>query len=747
MRRSGALMSNAKAFYVRYADALRNYLSTRDNASLAVGHELGRQAVREQLSMLDIIEHHSELVTDLAKNSDADRADALQFLLQALTTLDVAAREFLDSTKRYEQEQARAQTLADRDEFHSALVNALQEGFFVAGDGGAVIEINDAFAEITGYSAENLPYQWPHPWLVDRQAADQQRFRLREQEEDHVVYETPIRHRSGRIAWIAVSVNRVPRADRKVFVGTIRDITAQRAFAARENAVLRLATAVSVATSMDEVTSAALDECRTALDVQRVVTVTWPPGEGDPAAHVAGEPPAASWDDLDPVLRRTLRDARRQLPLTVQSVEPDDDAGKSRGIVAALSGSGDVALWLELRVPRLVSAEDRLLVTVLAGHLGLAVRHVRQFEFARDTSLTLQRAILAAGEPPAGFAVRYEPAVSPLEIGGDWYDVLPISDQRIAIIVGDCVGRGLSAAAVMGQLRSSARALLLTGAEPAKVLDQLDSVAALIPDADCTTAFVAILDTGSATLRYSCAGHLPAVLANPESGAVTLLTDARSVPLAVQRSDPRPQTSQVLMPGSTLVFYTDGLVERRHESIDAGIARVGKIVGEAMTSTVDAVADAVVSAMAPSDGYDDDVAMVVYRCPPSPLLIETDAVADRLCDVRHRLSGWLGAANVPATLSTDIVLAVNEACENSIEHGYCGQNRGKVRVTAEITGGQIQVRVVDSGLWKPPPRGPGSRGRGLPLLRALTDRFELDHAGAGTTLTMSFRIPSRPVGS
>src|SRR5262249_17852625 len=198
-----------------------------------------------------------------------------------------------------------------------------------------------------------------------------------------------------------------------------------------------------------------------------------------------------------------------------------------------LSGTGDLALWLELRTPRWVSAEDRLLVTVLIGHLSLAMQHVRQFESARETSLTLQRAMLPPVEPPPGFAVRYEPAVPPLEIGGDWYDVLPIGDNRIGIVVGDCVGRGLPAAAIMGQLRSSARALLINGAQPALLLEQLDSAASLIPNAYCTTVFLAILDTETGVLEYSNAGHMPAVLAEAGSGSgseTTVLSDARSVP-------------------------------------------------------------------------------------------------------------------------------------------------------------------------------------------------------------------------
>jgi anti-sigma regulatory factor (Ser/Thr protein kinase) len=406
-----------------------------------------------------------------------------------------------------------------------------------------------------------------------------------------------------------------------------------------------------------------------------------------------------------------------------------------------LSGAGDVALWLELRVPRWISAEDRLLVTVLVGHLSLAMQHVRQFESARETSLTLQRAMLTPMEPPAGFAVRYEPAVPPLEIGGDWYDVLPVGDHRIGIIVGDCVGRGLPAAAVMGQLRSSARALLLTGAEPAMLLEQLDSAAALIPDAYCTTVFLAILDTESGVMRYSSAGHPPALLAAPQSRP-TLLTGAQSVPLAVHRDEPRPQASQTLIAGSTLMLYTDGLVERRDAPIDEGIQRVADVVTETMQLPIDAVADVVLSEMVPSAGYDDDVAIVVYRRPQAPLLIDTEATADRLRDVRHQLTAWLQAASISEDFSWDVVLAVNEACANSIEHAYRGQDRGNMRVEAETDSSQVRVRIVDYGSWKAPSADPGLRGRGLVLIEAVSERVELHCSESGTTVEITFGLPA-----
>jgi PAS domain-containing protein len=151
-----------------YAAALRHYLSDGE-ASLAIGHDLGRRALRERLSMMEIVEGHFRVVEEAAADSGSEvaHATALQFLLQALATFDIATRGFLDGTKRYQQQRARADDLEDRDAFRSALVNSLQEGFFVVDHEGTVVEVNEAFAAITGCGLEDLPYRWPYPWLVD----------------------------------------------------------------------------------------------------------------------------------------------------------------------------------------------------------------------------------------------------------------------------------------------------------------------------------------------------------------------------------------------------------------------------------------------------------------------------------------------------------------------------------------------------------------------------------------------------
>jgi serine phosphatase RsbU (regulator of sigma subunit)/anti-sigma regulatory factor (Ser/Thr protein kinase) len=408
-------------------------------------------------------------------------------------------------------------------------------------------------------------------------------------------------------------------------------------------------------------------------------------------------------------------------------------------MMTVLSGVDDTALWLEYGRPRVTSDDDRILVAALIGHLSLAVQHVRQFETAREASLTLQRAMVPTTRPPVGFAVRYEPAVSPLEIGGDWYDVLVIGDDRIGIIVGDCVGSGLIAAAVMGQLRSSARALLVNGAPPSRLIEELDSAATLIPGAYCTTVFVGTLDTSTGELTYSSAGHLPALLAAP-GAAIEMLTEASSVPLAVQYPTSRPQASTRLRPGATLMLYTDGLVERRDAVIDDGIQRAGDVLVDTLDYSAEDVADTMLGRLTPPSGFDDDVAIVVYRRPPTALRLDLVATPDQLGHIRGSLANWLRAASIPEELAADIILVVNEACTNSIEHGYRDRMPGPMVVHAEANGREICIEITDSGSWKTPDPNPRTRGRGVPLMRAVSGGMAVEGTGTGTTVTLSFPL-------
>lgn len=720
----------AGGFLHSYGQALRRYLRDGEEASLAVGHELGRRALREKVSLLQIIEEHSRVV----EQAVASPATALPFLLQTLATFDVATGGYLDGAKRYAQQRARADDLADRDAFRTALVNSLQEGFFVVEHDGTITEVNEAFAAITGCGADGLPYRWPYPWLVEEEVAAQ---RLRHLvAEGSLQSETPIRHRNGRITWAAVSMNSVTSDgdDRGAYVGTIRDITASRAAEARRSAVVRFATDIGVATSVTEVLDILLDECRE-IEVSRIVAVRWTRAGKEPIVQATDR--RTTWGDLDAALQIVFEGARRWPPLSVEPVGGSEPSPQSTGMMTVLSGANDTALWLEYAQPRMTSDEDRILVAALVGHLSLAVQHVRSFETAREASLTLQRAMMPTTRPPVGFSVRYEPAVSPLEVGGDWYDVLVIGDDRIGIIVGDCVGSGLGAAAVMGQLRSSARALLVNGAEPARLIEELDSAAMLIPGAYFTTVFVGTLNTSTGALTYSSAGHPPALLAAPDAG-IEMLTEASSVPLAVRHPTTRPQASTRLQPGATLMLYTDGLVERRGLAIDDGIRRAGDILVDTLGCSAEDVADAMLGSQTPPGGFDDDVAIVVYRRPPTALRLEVVATPDKLADIRARLADWLRAVSIPDELAADITLVVNEACTNSIEHGYRGRPAGPMWVSAEVNGREICIEITDSGSWKTPDPNPRVRGRGVPLMRAVSGGMSVDGTSAGTTVTMSF---------
>ena len=230
---------------------------------------------------------------------------------------------------------------------------------------------------------------------------------------------------------------------------------------------------------------------------------------------------------------------------------------------------------------------------------------------------------------------------------------------------------------------------------------------------------------------------MPAVLAGPVAGT-PMLTDARSVPLAVRRDEPRPQVSRLLPSGSTLMLFTDGLVERKHESIDDGIARAADVLLETMKLPLDAVADAMLRELAPAAGYDDDVAMVIYRHQPAPLRIESDAIADNWPTSGI---GWPIGCAPPTSrdeLAADIVLVVNEACTNCVEHAYRGHGVGTMLLEVEVVDGEVRARVTDSGSWKTPAVNPGNSGRGLVLMRASATRWNCTaHRQPDTTVEAS----------
>jgi hypothetical protein len=252
-----------------------------------------------------------------------------------------------------------------------------------------------------------------------------------------------------------------------------------------------------------------------------------------------------------------------------------------------------------------------LVASIVGAAVGRTVRHQTEVEHLRAVSDTLQAAILPEGSSLVGVVARYRPAAGDLAVGGDWYDVVELGPGRRALVVGDCVGHGLDAAARMGQLRAATRALLLEDRSPADVLDGLDRFARTLPGAECTTVFCAVVDEVEHTVVHSSAGHLPPVLRRAAGGA-GLLVGGRGAALGIS-GDPRPEAVERLSDGDLLVVCTDGLIERRQESLRVGLDRlVAEVAAQPAGAPTASVADGLLRSLTPRGGQ-DDVALVVYR--------------------------------------------------------------------------------------------------------------------------------------
>ena len=629
--------------------------------------------------------------------------------------------------------------------WRTALVDSLQEGFFVCAADGAVMEINARFAEIVGHGSAGLPYALPHPWWPDA-VADPHGHRQAREVFAGVVESTsgeadfPLVNREGQRVWLRATYNRVedPSADRHVIVGTVRDITAERYAARRDAALGSLADQLASADSVPQALDAAARELQRTWAAERVVLAAFPTAVDDKQPRLFHSSDGAQWTDIDSDLAERLQKLRSAEPL---ASEVDDDNG-SAGIAVGYPG-GVLVASIDLGRRRLFAAPDQTLLEVLAGRLGHGLHRVHEIDQQREAAVALQHAILGPASLPGGFAVRYQPATRPLQVGGDWYDTVPVTGNRIGIVVGDCVGHGLEAAAVMGQLRSACRALLLEHAAPARALAGLDQFAALLPGAKCTTVFCAVLDPVTGELVYSSAGHPPPVLVSAD-GATTTVQGGHGIPLGLHLKRPRTQDHLVIAPRATLLLYTDGLVERRRRPLDEGIDRAAGVLHDGRNQPVEDLASDLMSALAPAGGYQDDVALLVYR-QPGPLEIDFEADAGELAPVRHALRDWLNRCDVGVQLLNDVLIAAGEACVNAVEHGHRGRPEGRVRLRAVAVADQLWIRIMDNGSWKipdPQATAAGHRGRGIALMQGLMQHVTIQPSSTGTIVEMHARITS-----
>jgi len=280
---------------------------------------------------------------------------------------------------------------------------------------------------------------------------------------------------------------------------------------------------------------------------------------------------------------------------------------------------------------------------------------------------------------------------------------------------------------------------LLDHPSPRAALCGLDRFAARLPGAQCTTAVCAVLDPGSGELVYSSAGHPPPILVDAD-GATRTLEDGHTIPVGLRPDRSRPEAHATVPAGGTLLLYTDGLVERRGSSLDQGIERASVLVEDGRTSTLDDLADQIMTRLAPSNGYQDDVAVLLYRH-PGPLEISFPAHVNELSRSRAALRSWLAQTRVGPDQAHDMLVAAGEAVANAIEHGHRDSPEGIITLRATALADRMHLSVVDTGSWKPPqPAADCHRGRGITLMRALMQDVTIHPDATGTKVHLSARI-------
>jgi PAS domain S-box-containing protein len=369
----------------------------------------------------------------------------------------------------------------------------------------------------------------------------------------------------------------------------------------------------------------------------------------------------------------------------------------------------------------------------------LAVAYERDHEVAA----TLQRSLLPERLPAItglSLEARYLPASRGTAIGGDWYDALELDAARVAVVVGDVVGHGLRAAAVMGQLRNAFRAYALLGSSPAETFGRLNKLLAVDVRDVMATAFYAVVDRDSGAVEYCSAGHPPALVVTPTG--TRFLEDGRSMPLGTADFVIYRDARDALEPGATLLLYTDGLVERRDVALDERLERLAAVATGA-GGDLGEVSDAVLEGVLGPEGGPDDVALLAVRLEPlaETLALELPADPVVLTDLRRRLGRFLQLAGASAEERYEITLTVCEAAANAIEHAY-GPGDATFDLDVRLEDGEVVASVVDHGRWREERLGggEGTRGRGLGIIRGLMDDVEVMRSEAGTTVRMRRKL-------
>ena len=383
---------------------------------------------------------------------------------------------------------------------------------------------------------------------------------------------------------------------------------------------------------------------------------------------------------------------------------------------------------------------EGLIGATLEG-LRRAALEVEQFTTAAEA---LQRALLPAdlaAVPGISVAGRYLAAGEESQVGGDWYDVVALRAGKAGLVIGDVVGHGMHAASRMARLQSAVRAFALEGLRPGLVLERTNWFALEDDRPTMATMLYAVLDPDGGVLRAASAAHPPPLVID-RGGDARLAEGPRGSPLGARQYPSYEENVVGVEPGSTMVLYTDGLVERPGLSLDDGMDRLLEIAAAAPREPAALCEELVDTALGGERPRDDVAVLVAHLDLPvaERLELSVEASPESLAHVRRTFARWLRGVGVEGDDAYELVVACGEACANAVAHAYPA-GRAQFDVSAVRDGNVIEVVVRDFGTWREPVSGDS---RGLELIEQLVDRLEVNRSLAGTAVVLRRRIGSRP---
>ena len=347
------------------------------------------------------------------------------------------------------------------------------------------------------------------------------------------------------------------------------------------------------------------DTSKTKVDFEEGDLFAAPPTSGPASALLQGKP----------LLARNPAEMTKQGALGPGNVEALLARGVHTYMTVPLIARGvtlGVAAFCRAEHPEPYGEADVRLAGSLAARAAVCIDNARLYTREHITAITLQRSLLPQHVPQVAWlqiAYRYQPASQTAEVGGDWFDAIPLGSGQVALVVGDVTGHGIQAAAIMGQLRTTIAALARLGCPPEEIMAQLNGVVEDHGGETGATCLYAQYDPASRRCRLTSAGHPPPVLRHPDGTAEFI-----DIPAGVMlgASPAGYQTADIdLSPGSVLALYTDGLVENPQQDIGTGMTRLAAALAAGPAQSLDKLCDSVLATL--GEGARDDIALLLAR--------------------------------------------------------------------------------------------------------------------------------------